>query len=461
MSVCVQVNEAWFHRHMTSNPEDRAFKVSEALTPSAVPASAVPHSAILASGHPAAVRSEGPVILAALGDQRAQATIDLSAIAHNVSLLKSRTSSLMMAVVKADGYGHGAVESAGAALAGGADWIGVALPSEALQLREAGIAAPILAWLWPPAEDIGAALRADVTIAVSTLAQLDAVATSGVRTADIHLKLDTGMGRNGSSKSDWTTLCRAAAKAETAGWVTVSGLLSHLASADLLHDPSVAEQTAAFIAGIGAAREAGLKPSLCHLANSAAVLLHPETHFDMVRCGIAIYGLDPTESYSLPRVSLGLPDSLPAETLLPAMKLRPAMTLRAQVVLAKRVPAGHGVSYGLTYRTGAETTLALVPLGYADGIPRAASGSVSVSVGGATYPVVGRIAMDQMVIDVGDAVVMAGDEVIIFGNGSPTPDGVQVPTAKDWAVAANTIDYEIVTRISSRVPRGYLAGSTT
>ncbi len=402
---------------------------------------------------PIEVKQRGPSQIAMsalpqLGNQRALATIDLSAITHNVQLLKARTKSLLMAVVKADGYGHGAVQTARAALAGGADWLGVALPSEAIVLRDAGIDAPVLAWLWAPAEDIDAALRVGVALAVSTLAQLDRVVGSASRLGvsqppEIHLKLDTGLGRNGSSRSEWVTLCRAVAKAEKLGHIRVSGIMSHLAGAEIVDDPSVAEQTEAFIGGVAAAREAGLKPTLMHLANSAATLLHPNTHFDLVRCGIAVYGLDPTESYTTPRVSVGSAEGL-----------RPAMTLRAQVVLAKRVAVGHGVSYGLTFRTPKDTGLALVPLGYADGIPRAASGSVSVAIDGVLYPVVGRIAMDQMVVDVGDAVVMAGDEVVVFGNGKS--DKAE-PTAKDWAVAAGTIDYEIVTRISSRVPRDYLA----
>ncbi len=374
---------------------------------------------------------------------RVEAVIDTDAIAGNTSLLLTRLREHnpvadLMAVVKADGYGHGGVESAQAALRGGARCLGVATPTEALELRSAGITAPVLAWLWPAGEDIRPALAAGVELGISSLAHLDAVliasTVGGPAPPSVHLKIDTGLGRNGVGPAELAPLLAALAAAQAAGRVTVGGLMSHLASADVPDDPSVAEQTAVFRDVIEAAERAGIRAATRHLANTPAVLDHPATYFDLGRCGIGIYGINPVAA--------------PAG-------LRPAMTLRGTVALTKRVPAGYGVSYGLTYRTTADTTLALVPLGYADGIPRAASSVGEVLLGGKRRRIAGRVAMDQVVVDCGDDPVTAGAEVIIFGPGDQGE-----PTADDWAAACGTIGYEIVTRIGPRVPRRYV-GSTT
>jgi alanine racemase len=374
---------------------------------------------------------------------RAEAVIDTDAIAANTGRLlamlrRHRPDVELMAVVKADGYGHGGVQAARAALHGGAASLGVATPTEALQLRAAGITAPVLAWLWPAGEDIAPALAATIELGISSLAHLDAVLVAGStqqRPARIHLKVDTGLGRNGVGPAELTAVLDAVAAAQRSGSVQVAGLMSHLASADLPGDPSVAQQTAVFREVLERADRAGIRSATRHLANTPAVLECPDTYFDMGRCGIGLYGLDP-----IARPVGGNP-----------IGLRPAMTLQATVALTKRVPADYGVSYGLTYRTAAETTLALIPVGYADGIPRAASSAGEVWLGGRRRRVAGRVAMDQFVVDCGDDPVQAGDPVIIFG---PGDDGE--PTAEDWAGACGTIGYEIVTRIGPRVPRRYV-----
>lgn len=370
---------------------------------------------------------------------RAEAVIDTDAIAANTGLLlaklrEHRPDANLMAVVKADGYGHGAAQSARAALRGGAASLGVATPGEALDLRAAGIHGPVLAWLWPAGEDIRAALAAGIELGISGLEHLDAVlaATAGT-TPRVHVKFDTGLGRNGVGPAELDALLAAVAAAHGAGRVQVIGLMSHLASADVPGDPSVVEQTTAFRDVIERAERAGVRGAARHLANTPAVLDHPATYFDLARCGIGIYGLNPVTT----------PNGL-----------RPAMTLRGTVALTKRVPAGHGVSYGLTYRTTAETTLALVPLGYADGIPRAASSVGEVWLGGKRRRIAGRVAMDQVVVDCGDDPVPAGTEVIIFGPGDQGE-----PTADDWAAACGTIGYEIVTRIGPRVPRRFVGSA--
>jgi alanine racemase len=359
--------------------------------------------------------------------RRAEALIDAGAIEANARTLRRIAGTALMAVVKADGYGHGALTAARAALAGGADQLGVAFPSEALQLRAAGIDAPILAWLWVPGEDVGPAVAAGVTLGVSSEAHLQRVLTAGGR-PEIHLKADTGLGRGGATVAQWRGLVDAAARAEAAGAVRVAGLMSHFASSEVSDDPSIDDQLALFRDAIRVATGAGLRPDVLHLANTAAALDIPAARFDAVRCGIGLFGLDPTL-----RRDHGL---------------QPAMTLRATVALTKKVPAGSGVSYNLTYRTPEATTLALVPLGYGDGIPRAASSRATVWVNGKQFRIAGRVAMDQFVIDVGGEAVTAGDEVLVFGDG-----GRGEPTAADWAAACDTIDYEIVTRIGPRVPR--------
>lgn len=371
---------------------------------------------------------------------RAEARIDLDAITANVRALRPPTAQLM-AVVKADAYGHGAVPAARAALAGGADWLGVAYPSEAAELRAAGIDAPMVAWLLSPGQDVGEALRTKVDLSVSDVAMLEMVlaqaSESGV-VARVHLKVDTGLSRGGAPVRDWPELVDAAAKAQAENTAVVAGVWSHFARADEPGDPSISAQLALYREALALAEARGVHPELRHLANSAAGLTLPGAHFDLVRQGISVYGLSPSRQ-------VGRPEDF---------GLTPAMTLAAAVALTKRVPAGTGVSYGHRYRTGAETTLALVPLGYADGVPRNASNTAEVLVAGARRRIAGTVCMDQFVVDIGQDAVAAGDEVLLFG---PGRDGE--PTAQDWAEATGTINYEIVTRVGARVPRVYSGGA--
>lgn len=367
------------------------------------------------------------------------AVIDLEAIRHNVRRLATAASpAKVMAVVKADAYGHGAVPVARAALQAGASWLGVAHISEALSLRAAGIDAPLLAWLHTADSNFGAAVAAGVDIGCSgwELERIVAAAREQERPARIHLKVDTGLGRNGATPEAWDRLVGEAVEYQDQGLLRVVGIFSHLAVADEPERPETDEQVAAFREALAIAEDAGVDPEVRHLANTPATLSRPDTHFDMVRVGLGIYGLSPFDGTT--SAELGL---------------RPAMTLRTLVSQCKEVPQGQGVSYGLHYRTRTASTLALIPLGYADGVPRVATGG-PVRVAGKTYPVVGRIAMDQMVIDLGpgaSGAALQGAEAELFGDGA---DGG--PTVDDWARAAGTINYEVVTRISPRVPRRFI-----
>ncbi|MFH9860510.1 alanine racemase [Streptomyces sp. NPDC017202] len=372
---------------------------------------------------------------------RARAEIDLAALRANVRALRAKApGAAFMAVVKADGYGHGAVPCARAAVEAGATWIGTATPEEALALRAgAGLPADvrIMCWLWTPGGPWREAVEADLDVSVSGVWALrEAVegARLAGRAARVQLKADTGLGRNGCQPADWPELVAEALRAERAGLVRITGLWSHFACADEPGHPSVAAQLARFREMLAYAEEHGVRPEVRHIANSPAVLTLPETHFDLVRPGIAMYGVSPSPELGS-AADLGL---------------RPVMTLSASLALVKHVPGGHGVSYGHHYTTPGDTTLGLVPLGYADGVPRHASGTGPVLVGGKWRTVAGRIAMDQFVVDLGGDEPAPGEEAVLFGPGDRGE-----PTAEDWAQAAGTIAYEIVTRIGARVPRVY------
>ena len=371
------------------------------------------------------------------------AEVDLGAIRANVGELVRRAGQAsVMAVVKADGYGHGMVPAARAALAGGASWLGVAFVEEALALRAAGITAPVLAWLVDPGANVSSAVATDIDLSVSAEWAVDAVAAAAQqagRVARVHLKADTGLGRAGAYGEDWPALVERAAKRQAEGTVDVVGVWSHLAHADAPAHPTIEKQRSAFVDALEVATRAGLQPQVRHLANSAATLRLPQTHFDMVRPGVAVYGLSPG------------PDVGTAAEL----GLRPAMRLRADVALVKRVDAGQGVSYGHRYTTSSATTLALVPLGYADGVPRHATNVGPVQINGKRFAVSGTVCMDQFVVDVGDHPVAVGDEAVLFG---PGDNGE--PTADEWAAVIGTINYEIVTRVGPRVPRLYVGGDT-
>lgn len=374
------------------------------------------------------------------------AVVDLAAIRHNVRHLKALASpAQLMAVVKADAYGHGAVPVAQAAVQAGADFLGAAHVTEALELRAAGVTAPILAWLHTVNTDFVAAIQHDVALGVSgwELQEIARVAQDMGKTASVHLKVDTGLGRNGYSMTSWPATVREAARAQEAGAIDVVGIMTHLGAADDPAAPENAEQLRVFQAAVQTARDSGLTPRILHAANTpgtfdAQDMENPAPMLgDMVRVGIGIYGISPF-----------------ADRTAEDLGLIPAMTLRTTVNNVKEVPSGQGVSYGFNYRTTEPTTLALIPLGYADGVPRIGTGG-PVRIEGVTYAEVGRVAMDQIVVDLGATGLADGPqnplgaEAVLFG----ADDN---PSVREWALAAQTIDYEIVTRISPRVPREYV-----
>ena len=341
-----------------------------------------------------------------------EALIDLDAVAHNTRVLaRIADPAALMAVVKADGFGHGAVPVARTALRHGATWLGVASPAEALALRASGITAPVLVWLYVPGDDLTDLVRAEVDLSVSSAAQLStivsAAARSGLR-ARIHLKVDTGLARGGATLDEWPHLIRAARLHERSAAVVVRGIWSHLAGADLDGDPSVAKQTANFEYASDLARAVGLTTPLRHLANSAALLAHRGTGYDLVRAGIALYGVEPLAGRS--------------------HGLRAAMTVRAEVI----------------DRT---TALAVLPIGFADGVPRRTAGRAEVLLHG-TRCRVRQVALDQIVVDAGDLPVVRGDTAVIFG-----PGDAGEPTVEDWAGWADTNPHEILTGIGAKVPR--------
>ena len=371
----------------------------------------------------------------------ASADIDLAALRANVTTIGAHVGAAqLMIVVKADGYGHGMVECARAARSAGADWLGVATPAEALALRESGDTGPVLAWLYGIDEDLTHLVAAGVDVSAQTPDQLSglvAAAAAVEAPARVHLKIDTGLARNGATAEAWPELVAAAREAEETGAVEVVGIWSHLAAADEPGHPSVDLQLAAFHRAYEQARAAGLEPTLRHLANSAAALIVPEAWLDLVRVGIAAYGIDPA----------------PGIATRAGVTLQPVMRLRAQLVNVKRIEAGAGVSYGWTWTADTATVVGLVPLGYADGIPRHASSKAEVTWRGGRAPVRGRVCMDQFVVELGPgARAEPGDEVVLFGS------GLEEPRAEDWATWADTIGYEIVTRVGARVCRRYLDG---
>jgi alanine racemase len=380
-----------------------------------------------------------PAAVAGIDPATASAEIDLAAFRSNVAALKEHAGVPVMVVVKADGYGHGILASAREARAAGAEWLGVATPTEALTLREAGDTGPMLAWLYGMDEDLTPLVAADVDVSAQSVEQIGRVVSAAAvaeRRARVHLKIDTGLSRNGTPAYDWQRVCAAAAEAEHAGALAVVGIWSHFAAADEPGHPSVRLQMEAFQRAYEQARAAGLEPTLRHLSNSAGALVVPEARLDLVRVGIASYGIDPA----------------PGIAALAGVALRPVMRLRAQLVNVKQIEAGAGVSYGWTWTAEATTTVGLVPLGYGDGIPRHAGNRAWVGWSGSRVPVRGRICMDQFVVELGEGrVAQPGEEVIIFGPGDHGE-----PTAAEWAAWCDTIGYEIVTRIGTRVPRRYL-----
>lgn len=372
----------------------------------------------------------------------AEAVVDLGAIAHNVRLLCEHAGpAQVMAVVKADGYGHGATPVARAALAAGAAELGVATVDEALALRADGITAPVLAWLHPPGIDFGPALLADVEIAVSSVRQLDelldATRRTG-RTATVSVKVDTGLNRNGVLAAQFPSMLTALRQAVAEGAIRLRALMSHMVYADQPGNSINDVQAQRFSEMLAHAREAGVRFEIAHLSNSSATMSRPDLAFDMVRPGIAVYGLSPVPE----RGDLGL---------------LPAMTVKCAVALVKPVRAGEGVSYAHTWIAERDTTVALMPVGYADGVFRSLGGRLDVLINGRRRPGVGRICMDQFLVDLGPGQVdvAEGDEAILFGPGTRGE-----PTAQDWADLIGTIHYEVVTSPRGRITRTYREAET-
>lgn len=362
------------------------------------------------------------------------ADIDLNAVAHNVRALRDHSAGASVcAVVKADGYGHGAVPVGRAAIEAGAEWLAVALVEEGRLLRDAGLRCPILLLSEPRPLEMVEVVAYDLTPTVYSgegLAAAAAAANQRAITLDVQVKIDTGMGRVGIAPDEAVALARAIDDKPS---LRLSGLWTHCAVADAPDDPFTSEQLDRFDAAVAAVKDAGIDVPMVHAANSAVALAHPRGRYDMVRCGIAVYGIAPSPA---------LADEL---------DLRPALTLRSQVSYVKRVAAGERISYGRTWAAPRETTIATVPIGYADGIRRRAGAvGAEVVVAGRRHPIVGTVTMDQLMVDCGDHEVRSGDEVVLIGS-----DGAATVGADEWAGWLDTIGYEVVCDIESRVPRRY------
>lgn len=382
-------------------------------------------------------------------DFPARAIIDLSALEKNLQQLRKCDPNVhAMAIVKANAYGHGGGQIALAALEFGIKWFGVAQLAEAMQLRQTLKDFPqsrIFTWIFSPDADLGAAIKADLDIAVSnpqTLLAIASAARAAGKQARIHLAVDTGMGREGALPEKLAPLLSAAALASEEGTVAVSGIWSHLARGDEsgAGEAATARQLADFQQACELARQRGFTQVVRHLSASSGLLWHPQAHFDLTRYGIAMYGLTPN----------------PARATTASLQLTPIMRVEADLISVKKLPAGHPVSYGGTWVAPRDTYIGIVPLGYADGIDRHASGKIWVGANGHKYPQVGRICMDQFMVDLGSddegkAPLTPGATVRVWGDGSQGE-----PTADDWAKAAETINYTIVTGLNPRVPRVYI-----
>lgn len=370
----------------------------------------------------------------------ASARIHLDRFVANIRALDAHIGdSELMAVVKGDAYGHGMIACARAAREAGVRWLGVATTGEALALREAGDRGHLMAWIFGEDTDLVAPIAADIDLGVHRADQLSRIAAAAAvaqTTARVHLKIDTGLCRNGATRDHWDEFFTAAAEAAAAGAVEIIGMWSHFAASDDLSLPNTDQQLAVFDEAYARAAEFGVRPPIRHIANSAAALQVPQARYEMCRVGVALYGLDPADGHIAARAGV---------------ELQPVMELRGQLINVKQVPAGAEVSYGATWQADRDTVLGLVPFGYADGIPRAGSGRLEVAVGGRRVPQRGRVCMDQFVIELGpDAAEQPGDEVCLFG-------APGAPTAHDWARWCDTIGYEIVTRVGVRVPREHVS----
>jgi alanine racemase len=369
---------------------------------------------------------------------RASAVVNLSAIADNLKLIKSKTTAQVLAVVKADAYGHGLIQVGKAAEAAGADWLGTALLEEGIALRNSGIKVPIISWLTPLGEDFKTAINLSIDLSVSSIELLAEVISAGKvfkKIPRVHIEVDTGMSRGGVG-DDWQAFLTELTKAVIVNEINIVGIWSHFARADEPDEVMNKEQLTVFEDRIKSASAAGIKAEFIHIANSAAALTNKSADKNIIRWGIGLYGLSPDIN------NLGDSKSL---------NLKPAMRLKAKLHLVKAVKAGVSVGYGGTAITKSDTKLGVVTLGYADGIPRNANNLAGIFVAGNRAPLIGRVSMDQFVVDLGiNSLAKTGDEVIVFGDGA----GGEY-TADEWAKASGTINYEIVTRIGSRVPRIY------
>ena len=369
---------------------------------------------------------------------RASAEINLSAITQNFKSIKSRTTADVLAVVKADAYGHGLIPVSKALEEAGADWFGTALLEEAINLRKAGILKPIISWLTPLGEDFKSAIDLDIDLGIPSIDLLDEVikaASLTGKTARIHLEIDTGMSRGGVL-SEWDQLIKSVLAGVNLKQLKVIGIWSHFARADEPDELMNQEQLSLFEEKVNQAKAAGIDAQFIHIANSAALFTNKSSHKNIIRSGIALFGLSPDVKTIGDSSSLGL---------------KPAMKLKAKLNLVKEVKAGSSVGYGGTAVLKSDTKLGVVALGYADGIPRSTNNLAGVFVDKKRAPIIGRVSMDQFVVDLGiTSTAKTGDEVIVFGDGS---NGEY--TVDEWAKAANTINYEIITRIGPRVPRIY------
>jgi len=377
-------------------------------------------------------------------ENRAEVLINLEAIRENIKYLMAKSGKPALAVVKADGYGHGLLPVAKSALSAGASWLGVALLEEARALRQDGISAPIIAWLTPITDDFKSAINEDIDIAIPSLAHLEAITSASKslgKCARVHLEVDTGMSRGGAL-GEWSELVRSAKAYQDSGLIKVIGIWSHFARADEAGHEFNKKQLENFKSAVAEAKSVGITPQVIHLSNSAAAINDADSHFDLLRLGIAIYGLSPDFSH------MGSSEKL---------NLKPAMSIRARIHLVKDVPAGSQVGYGGSAITKVDTKLGVIAMGYSDGIPRNANSEAGVLVGNKRAPIIGRVSMDQFVVDLGrDSSAKAGDWAYIIGsNPSDSYTSASSYTADSWASASATINYEIVTRIAARVKRIY------
>ena len=369
------------------------------------------------------------------------ADIDLGRLSKNVETLKRKINGpALMAIVKANAYGHGLVQSAMAAKRGGADWLATALLEEAIDLRNSGVSGPILTWLNTLDDRFEESISKDIDLGVNSIESLKAISNAAAKAgkpARVQVKVDTGLGRNGVTLADLPDLISALKQAQSSGQINVVGVFSHFAYADEPSNSTIGKQVNNFKIAVDALTDANFELEVRHLSNSAATLGLPHTYNNLVRPGLAIYGISPSAEVGEATEH----------------DLKPVMRLRAPIILVKDVPAGTGVSYAHQYHTKNPTKLALIPAGYADGIPRAASNKGPLLIDGKRFTISGRVCMDQFVVDIGDAKVKPGDQAVLFGDPAN-----EEPSVNDWAIAADTINYEIITRIGPRVHRNYLNG---